>query len=334
MTMWNLKKMSDRVRSERQKEADDLLLFAAHLAKLQVSENRYFILEHPSTASSWEHPAIRELRDLPETRLSTFDQCRFGLHAPGDSTKLLQKSTRILSNSHACHVLFDGIRCQCSTPHVRIQGSHNGRGVSKHAAEYPPEMCRTLTEVVWREAFALGSWCSQGYGTHPIRFSSELRGSGWRGHPACTGVMLARLMQKKLAKIVCTSQGEREAEAEENSRQDKRGRETYSLPISTYIYLHARRLTMYRGCFLKSISSFIKDFCVGGLSPVVWLTWDSGMLWLWSCLSIWLVPYAPDWLTIHEQIVVIWFSFMSIEIQKSFPNLWSNKNEVLLRSDI
>ena len=60
---------------------------------------RYFIHEHPATATSWEDPAVKRVMKLPEVRVSRVDACQYGMEGiyRGEAMPV-KKPTKWLSN--------------------------------------------------------------------------------------------------------------------------------------------------------------------------------------------------------------------------------------------
>ena len=57
----NWDKMSPDERTRRRKEARAHLEFSAKLYRIQVASGRYFLHEHPQSASSWHEDVMKEL---------------------------------------------------------------------------------------------------------------------------------------------------------------------------------------------------------------------------------------------------------------------------------
>ena len=61
---------------------------------------RYFVHEHPRSATSWEDPYIKALRNDPRTVLAEADLCQFGLMSRDkDGESFAKKPTTFLTNS-------------------------------------------------------------------------------------------------------------------------------------------------------------------------------------------------------------------------------------------
>ena len=72
----------------------------------QVARGKFFLHEHPATASSWDLPMIRELAEHPGVVIVTGDMCRWGMHLPEEShnqgtdqSVLVKKPTKVPSQS-------------------------------------------------------------------------------------------------------------------------------------------------------------------------------------------------------------------------------------------
>ena len=54
------------------------LEFVCQLYKEQVAGGRFFLHEHPATASSWQERCIAEVLELPRVARAVGDQCQYG----------------------------------------------------------------------------------------------------------------------------------------------------------------------------------------------------------------------------------------------------------------
>ena len=64
---------------EKYQQALTHLEYAVQLYWEQASRGRFFIHEHPATASSWALPLIKELERHPGVQVVTGDMCRWGM---------------------------------------------------------------------------------------------------------------------------------------------------------------------------------------------------------------------------------------------------------------
>ena len=139
----NWARMDPAVVKARWQEAMVLLKFALDVARFMIDTGGYFILEHPTGASSWRLPDVQALIAMPSAYLVAFHQCRFNLRAPISGLPI-RKSTRLLTNSSIVASAFDHVYCQCCGPHKTIQGSEGPYKLSKHCEQYPAELCDAL----------------------------------------------------------------------------------------------------------------------------------------------------------------------------------------------
>jgi hypothetical protein len=104
-------------------EARVLLDFAVEVYRGQLARGAHFLHEHPITATSWEEPAVKELRAHPQVQEATAHQCCFGLAArdPDGSVQLVLKPTRFLSSAP---LLLRELERRCSGEHrhTRLPG--------------------------------------------------------------------------------------------------------------------------------------------------------------------------------------------------------------------
>ena len=85
--------------------------FTLVLAEEQIQNKRAFLLEHPAGASSWEHPTVKTLEQLPGVYHIVVDMCCFSLRTKeGMAAK---KPTRLLTN---CYPLVKLLRRAMQKP--------------------------------------------------------------------------------------------------------------------------------------------------------------------------------------------------------------------------
>ena len=134
-------------------EAKDHIRWVMKLCALQARANRYFVFEHPASASSWEMAEIKKVHDMEGVMRIKFDMCRFGMEAvdPVDGiAKPIQKQTAILTNSYEVAQRLNRScpnRCpdkSCHHQHLRLEGGTR----CKQAQVYPREFCRAICEGI------------------------------------------------------------------------------------------------------------------------------------------------------------------------------------------
>ena len=64
---------------ERLRRAEKHIQFVVRLYRIQIEEGRYFIHEHPASATSWRLPCIRKLWKESGVFAVRADLCEFGL---------------------------------------------------------------------------------------------------------------------------------------------------------------------------------------------------------------------------------------------------------------
>ena len=106
---------------------------------LQVEAGRYFIHEHPLTATSWATECMTKLRNCPAVYTAEAHMCAFGMqsedkHGPGYA----KKPTRFLINSIMPGRALSR-RCLENHRHVYLM-----EGRARAAAIYPQELCRII----------------------------------------------------------------------------------------------------------------------------------------------------------------------------------------------
>ena len=82
------------------REGDVHLRFCAALYREQMRGGRYFVHEHPKSATSWMNPHIKALREDPRTVLAEAGLCQFGLMSKDkEGDGYAKKPTTFMTNS-------------------------------------------------------------------------------------------------------------------------------------------------------------------------------------------------------------------------------------------
>ena len=114
----------------------------------QYERKRFFVLEHPVGASSWQKPRTKELRAAPGVWSCVFDMCCFGMKTP-ITGQPMRKRTRVLTNSPAIvHALRNQICKPGTHQHRIIEGSEGDVKLSRHAQCWPPALCQALVSAM------------------------------------------------------------------------------------------------------------------------------------------------------------------------------------------
>ena len=110
---------------------------------MQHSEGRYFLHEHPQSASSWQINCIKRVRALKGVDAVVGHMCRVGMTMEEDGQgKKVYKPTLWMSN--APHVLKHMHKlCTKDHEHVRLTGQ-----ITKQVAIYPDKLCISILKGV------------------------------------------------------------------------------------------------------------------------------------------------------------------------------------------
>ena len=115
--------------------------FVFELYDTQVQNGRYFLHEHPASATSWNLPVVTEFcARYPHLYAVTMNMCQFGMTTPsrkGEPTPV-KKPTRWLTNSPCLADCLEK-HCPCNHTHEPLLG-----GRAKAAQEYPPKLCTQI----------------------------------------------------------------------------------------------------------------------------------------------------------------------------------------------
>ena len=117
-------RMPKCMREEKAKIGAKLLEIGVAIAKYQVRHNNFYVMEHPTYASSWTRKSVIDLLGY----CVIFDQCMVGLMTK--FTKMpLKKTTILKTNSRAVLKSFANLRCDNSHCHGVVRGSEGGEKV-------------------------------------------------------------------------------------------------------------------------------------------------------------------------------------------------------------
>jgi hypothetical protein len=116
---------------------------------MQTAAGRYFIHEHPLTATSWATECMTKLRECPAAYTAEAHMCVYGMqskdkHGPGYA----KKPTRFLTNSV---VSARALSRRCPENHRHV---HLMEGRARAAAVYPQELCRVICRATLEQAKA------------------------------------------------------------------------------------------------------------------------------------------------------------------------------------
>lgn len=118
------------------KEGRAHLRFCFVLNQIQWEQGRYFLHEHPKSASSWDQSSVKQLCSCEGISKYDSDMCCFGMHEMGkDGLEFVKKPTTFLTNAEEIRKLL-GEQCEGMHKHIHLL---NGR--AKRAEIYPDELC-------------------------------------------------------------------------------------------------------------------------------------------------------------------------------------------------
>lgn len=139
--------------AQRMEIAIDHMNFCMMLCRHRSQRNRLFLLEHPSTASSWRLPSVEDVcATVPNCQVVSFAQCRYGLKSPDG--RPMRKLTKFLTNSDAVVAEFNQKGCRCHEKgliHCKIEGSCQRKKLSKWAQVYPAPLVSAMVSCTERE---------------------------------------------------------------------------------------------------------------------------------------------------------------------------------------
>lgn len=144
MNQINHARMSPEVVRLRFQYARRHLEFCIKLYQMQIEAGRYFVHEHPHTASSWEESCVQSILKQQNVTRVVGDQCMYGLKARDQEREgPARKSIGCMTNS-VCIAQQLSQRCPNKAGyqvhrHVRLED-----GRTKQAQVYPKELCKAI----------------------------------------------------------------------------------------------------------------------------------------------------------------------------------------------
>ncbi len=147
--------------------------FTMELYAEQVEAGRYFLHEHPKSASSWEEESVRRIRQLEGVDLVHADQCQYGNEVTFGRYRgqPVKKPTGFMSNAPA---LLEKLTAKCSGRggecSRRRGGTHAvcGGRVAKEAAKYSKDLCRAIVKGMHAQMRRVGIVNDHEVGLHAM----------------------------------------------------------------------------------------------------------------------------------------------------------------------
>ena len=153
LTQSNYSRMDPRKVERRKAEAKVLLEFAMEIYELQLKAGRHFLHEHPQSASSWQDTRMMKMMAHPRVDSVVAHLCQYGMKTMGDdgSWQPAKKATRFASSSEEVLKKLDR---KCNGEHAH---RHLTSGRAKHAAVYPPELCKAILRGIEKQRLREGA---------------------------------------------------------------------------------------------------------------------------------------------------------------------------------
>ena len=129
--------------------------FVCELYDMQHAAGRYFLHEHPSTASSWNLRCIRRIMKLEGVNRIRSDQCQFG--QTSREARPVKKPTGFMSNSEMLLKELQGTctgkqgYCQGYGPSSGLKHQICEGGTARRAAKYSDGLCRSILRGIAKQ---------------------------------------------------------------------------------------------------------------------------------------------------------------------------------------
>eukprot|EP00973_Karenia_brevis_P062211 8652733-Karenia_brevis.AAC.1 len=187
---WNWKRMNPVEAQERWSRSVSHLNFCATIYKMQMGAGRYFVHEHPLSATSWKQPCMQELQRDERVIKTRANMCAYGMTTRrGEEVSLASKPTSFMTNSPC---IAEELNKRCENYNSPKQQWHkhitlvNGR--AKAAQVYPKGLCRAICSGLNRQKkideamiFMIGSLELKN-GEEAVEELREAKGASTRAH--------------------------------------------------------------------------------------------------------------------------------------------------------
>ena len=145
------------------------LEFCCKVCRHQISEQRYFLHEHPQSARSWQERCITDILKMDDVGKVTCDQCQFG--ATTTDGLPLKKPTSFMSNAPELLKALE-LRCRgrigdCSRKGGGQHGICSGLDAQR-AALFTVKLCRTILDGLKRQLEADRRWSRDAVGINAV----------------------------------------------------------------------------------------------------------------------------------------------------------------------
>ena len=123
--------------------------FCVKLYHRQRVRGRYYLHEHPQTATSWKLPAMQALMERDDNHVAVGHMCAFGMTTTDPEHGVLpaKKPTKFVTNSaEVAKALSRTCKCECVAGKPKHGLLMGGRAAA--AAIYPDDLCNTVCEAI------------------------------------------------------------------------------------------------------------------------------------------------------------------------------------------
>ena len=120
---------------------------AVQVCEWQDDRGKLFLLENPWPSKAWDEECVQRLLSRPGIYVCRTDLCQYGLQVKALPNK---KDTKWITNSKYIAGELQR-RCDGSHSHEPLMG-----GLAKHAAIYPPQLCKAVVRGLRRHLIAAG----------------------------------------------------------------------------------------------------------------------------------------------------------------------------------
>ena len=164
----NKGKVDPAVRQKRLKQARKHLKTSVMFYKRQMERDKYFLHEHPQSASSWYEEEIKELQETEGVYCVEGPMCRWHMKSEdAQGEGYVRKQTKWLTNSKVLADILDG---ECSNKKGNTWHRHvqliNGR--ASEAKVYPPMLVKAILKGIRKQLEEDGEMQKDVCGVGPV----------------------------------------------------------------------------------------------------------------------------------------------------------------------
>ena len=110
---------------------------------MQIEGGRYYLHEHPTSASSWNEKCMQYVLKHPENIVTRVHMCAYGMKIPdAHGNQYIYKPTQFFTNSPLVAARLER-KCDKAHLHARLQGSRTSK-----AAIYPDKLIDAVSQGI------------------------------------------------------------------------------------------------------------------------------------------------------------------------------------------